>query len=308
MPYSAPHTTTPTPPPLSSFNDNRAPSPTSTEPTDLSDSFILVSSSSDEDDHTETESTSTVSTALLADLSDTSSEPRHPGSLEGSFHGNLSDVDGDIDTISERDLDGSYTDAEATESLVTDSRATLSVGDDMTPLSTSVALPSTVRGSQFAFIFPHLEASISSSGTYTDSTTTPSGSLANLLPPTVGKPVGVNSVEEKEIPKRVEREKSSGRVDEGWLKDARTWSTSTVHPVRQVNDEGKIELNMPSWDKGDYQALASVDSSIAPEQALVTTPKKELFLPIEKRQQRLKQALEGLVQKGMSMSSANKRW
>lgn len=285
----------------------------------LSDSFVIVPSDDDEVDIADTESTSTVNTALLDLLSDTSSE-RQPGSLSGSFHGSLSEVD-DLNGPDDRGLDGSFADAEATASLITDSHATLS-GEppELTPMPRPSLVNAANTGSQFRFIFPHLDLEAStSSGTYTDGQT-PNGSVANLppLPPlgaipsvpaetVAGPSISVTGDDQPFARLTVEgrsKEKSPIRgVDEGWLKEARTWAPT--HPAPPA----PITMMMPSWEKGQCDQ-AQYDPYLPHESPTGETKEsvgeENLLFPVEERQLQLKRALRAMVAVGAE-TSAN-RW
>lgn len=325
---------TPPPQPLRSpMPSSPSSSSSASDMLDDLDSFVMVPSDDEADDTGST--ASTVNTALLDLFSDSSA----PGSLQGSVHGSLSEVDDLGDNDSDHGLDGSYTDAEATASLITNSRATLE-GSDGTddghtvPLSTPMPRPSLATaaktGSELLFIFPALEASIASSGTYTDGHT-PSASVSHLpnipfvhLPTsnTPDQPSGPTSAIAEDKPfarlageSRSKREKSPIRgVDEGWLKDARTWAPKDARSWVPTHPPPVI-MEMPSWEKGQYDfSLASsihevekveeVKRNIAGGEKEVDA--KLLFFPIDERQLQLKRALRAIVVAGAG--HAGNRW
>lgn len=245
MPYSSP-----LPAPRSPAKPRRPISPSTTatsapgslqdEDSDLADSFIVVAR---EDD---AESTSTIGTALLAELSDTSSEARYEGSLDGSIHGELSDDgrsrNGDHLSDSGQDgLEGSYADAEATASILTDSRATLASAREInrrssqwgrTPMVDDAAIPSSQ--SQFKFIFPNLDASISTvSGETVSDATTPSGSLAALRP--LPQPATATRESRKSAILGRGGEELNRGIDEKWLRDARIWAPVAIRTIDSLD-------------------------------------------------------------------------
>lgn len=323
MPYSSPHPGPRSPLSPSSYSSS---SSSASEPDldelDLSESFVII-----RDDETDVESNSTVSTALLELLSDTSSEPRHPDSLEGSL-GDLRDVDNTLIAggVSEDEddmgLNGSYADAEATASLLTDSRATLGAAEN-TPLPQRPEMPSRETGSTFRFIFPEPGASFSSAGTYTDHRT-PSASVADLPPspvfsPTVETANPIISGTGNDAPfarlseaaRRTSDKTPVRGVDEGWLKDARTWAPTTPGPV---------EIMMPSWEKGQYDlstdialnmpvpSVQAVGSALpqAEMSAQGGAEEKQLSFRVDERQLQLKRALRAVVAAGAG--HAGNRW
>lgn len=312
MPYSSPLPLLPPLPPQSPVS----PSSFSTNEQELSDSFILVAN----DEDVETESTSTISTALLAELSDTSSEPRYAGSLEGSFHGELSEADDDLDLDSRSDsvrheadyeLGGSYADAEATASLITESRSTLSPRSldpsDWSPPGSARPRPTMDRAasSQFRFIFPSPEASFSSNAAQSDGTT-PTGSLAELLPPPKlpgDRPTQLR-LSATALPIADKREASSRGVDEDWLKDARTW-VSELRPITP-SESDKRDL----WPEEGYAPLASSAGTVGDKdetsggQADGVKMRKQTRIARGRRE--LPHALRAMVAVGVD--TANRRW
>jgi hypothetical protein len=227
---------------------------------DLGESFHIVSSPRHDDDGSST--TSTINTSLrdsvIGTLSDTSSE-RPSGSISGgSVAGELEEID--IETESDTDVSvsligGSYADAEATESNsmsisdLADSRNTISQYNQYNEGDTPAA------NSLIRLVFPTPEASFTSSGTgeTISGGDTPSGSLANLLPPVSGdKDRDAKSRDTAERFDRLAKSVQSKGVAESWLQSSKLWNIPPEMEEMMHEQEHEHE-------QGEYQLLASTD-------------------------------------------------
>ncbi|RSH92610.1 hypothetical protein EHS25_008055 [Saitozyma podzolica] len=217
---------------------------------DLGESFHIVSSPRNGQDDDGSSTTSTINTSLrdsvIGTLSDTSSE-RPGGSVSGgSIAGELEEIDIEMESDTDGSaslIGGSYADAEATESNSTSNPNSMSISDladSRNTISQYNEGDTPAANSLIRLVFPTPEASFTSSGTgeTISGGDTPSGSLANLLPPVAGDK---------------DRDAKSRDTAERFDRLAKS-----VQKMEEMMHEHEREREQ-EHEQGEYQLLASTD-------------------------------------------------
>jgi hypothetical protein len=236
---------------------------------DLGESFHIVSSPRNGQDDDGSSTTSTINTSLrdsvIGTLSDTSSE-RPGGSVSGgSVAGELEEIDIEMESDTDASaslIGGSYADAEATESNLTSNSNSMSISDladSRNTISQYNEGDTPAANSLIRLVFPTPEASFTSSGTgeTISGGDTPSGSLANLLPPVAGeKDRDAKSRDTAERFDRLAKSVQSKGVAESWLQSSKLWNIPPE--MEEMMHEHERELEQ-EHEQGEYQLLASTD-------------------------------------------------